>query len=117
MKTISSHLATLLAGEAKLRRQLAPFVRYVVLLVAVVSLYGWVFHVIGVQKDGHIVTNLGPEQRLVKDSSPVALGSGSVLAPSTARQCKGGCPLGFSATVGGIRLALGLGQGNVTPAG
>ena len=46
MKTIGSHLATLLAGEIKLRRQLAPFVKYVVLLVAVVSLYAWLFHAI-----------------------------------------------------------------------
>jgi len=46
MKTIASHLATMLAGETKLRRQLAPFVKYVVLLLAVVSLYGWLFHVI-----------------------------------------------------------------------
>ena len=46
MKTIGSHLATLLARETKPRRQLAPFVKYVVLLVAVVSLYGWLFHVI-----------------------------------------------------------------------
>jgi len=46
MKTISSHLATMLAGETKLRRQLAPFVKYVVLLLAVVALYGWLFHVI-----------------------------------------------------------------------
>ncbi len=34
MKTIASHLATLLTGETKLRRQLAPFVKYMVLLVA-----------------------------------------------------------------------------------
>jgi voltage-gated potassium channel len=46
MKTISSHLATMLAGETKLRRQLAPFVKYVVLLLAVVALYGWLFQVI-----------------------------------------------------------------------
>ena len=46
MKTIGSDLATLLAGESKLRRQLAPFVKYVVLLVAVVSLYAWLFHAI-----------------------------------------------------------------------
>ena len=46
MKTIGSHLATLLAGETKLRRQLAPFVQYVVLLVAVVLLYGWLFQTI-----------------------------------------------------------------------
>ncbi len=43
MKTIASHLATLLTGETKLRRQLAPFVKYLVLLVAVVLLYGWLF--------------------------------------------------------------------------
>ena len=36
MKTIGSHLATMLAGETKLRRQLAPFVQYMVLLVAIV---------------------------------------------------------------------------------
>ena len=46
MKTIGSQLATLLAGETKLRRQLAPFVKYVVLLVAVVLLYGWLFQAI-----------------------------------------------------------------------
>ena len=46
MKTTGSHLATLLAGETKLRWQLAPFVKYVVLLVAVVLLYGWLFQVI-----------------------------------------------------------------------
>jgi len=44
MKTISSHLATLLTGATSPRRQLAPFVKYVLLLVAVVSLYAWVFH-------------------------------------------------------------------------
>ena len=46
MKTIGSHLATLLTGETKLRRQLAPFAKYVVLLVAVVLFYGWLFHAI-----------------------------------------------------------------------
>ncbi len=46
MKTIASHLATLLTGETKLRRQLAPFVKYMVLLVAVVLLYGWLFQAI-----------------------------------------------------------------------
>ena len=46
MKTIGSHLATLLPGETKVRRQLAPFVKYVALLVAVISLCGWLFHVI-----------------------------------------------------------------------
>ncbi len=46
MMTIGSHLATRLAEDTKLRRQLAPFVKFVVLLVAVVLLYGWLFHVI-----------------------------------------------------------------------
>jgi Trk K+ transport system NAD-binding subunit len=46
MKTVGSQLAALFTGETKLRRQLGPFVKYVVLLVPVVLLYGWVFHVI-----------------------------------------------------------------------
>ena len=46
MKTIGSHLATMLAGETKLRRQLAPFVQYMVLLVAIVLLYGLLFQMI-----------------------------------------------------------------------
>ncbi len=46
MKTVGSHLASLVSGDTKLRKRLAPFVRYVVLLVAVVLLYGWLFHVI-----------------------------------------------------------------------
>jgi len=46
MKTIGSHLASLLVGRGKVRRQLAPFVRYIALLVAVVLVYGWLFHVI-----------------------------------------------------------------------
>jgi Trk K+ transport system NAD-binding subunit len=46
MKTVSSHLATLLTGETKLRRQLAPLVQYLALLVVVVLFYGWLFHAI-----------------------------------------------------------------------
>ena len=46
MKTIGSHLASLVSGGTTARRRLAPFVRYVALLVAVVVLYGWLFHVI-----------------------------------------------------------------------
>jgi Trk K+ transport system NAD-binding subunit len=46
MKTLGSHLAALVTSRGKLRRQLAPFVSYVALLVAVVLLYGWLFHVI-----------------------------------------------------------------------
>ena len=44
--TVSSQMAALLAGDTQLRRQLAPFVKYVVLLVAVVLLSGWLFRVI-----------------------------------------------------------------------
>ncbi|MCH7473955.1 MAG: NAD-binding protein, partial [Gemmatimonadetes bacterium] len=46
MKTVGSQMATLLAKDTQLRRQLAPFVKYVVLLVTVVLLSGWLFHVI-----------------------------------------------------------------------
>jgi Trk K+ transport system NAD-binding subunit len=46
MKTVGAHLAALVAGRGKLHRQLAPFVSYVGLLVVVVLLYGWLFHVI-----------------------------------------------------------------------
>ena len=46
MKTVGSHLAALLAEDTQLRRQLAPFVKYVVVLVAVVLSFGWLFHVI-----------------------------------------------------------------------
>jgi Trk K+ transport system NAD-binding subunit len=45
MKTVSSYLASFLAGN-NLRRQVMPFARYVLVLVAVVLLYGWLFHVI-----------------------------------------------------------------------
>ena len=46
MKTVSAQLASLTAAGGTLRRQLAPFVRYVALLTAVVIFYGWLFHVI-----------------------------------------------------------------------
>jgi Trk K+ transport system NAD-binding subunit len=46
MKTVGSHLATLLSGGTKPHRQLLPFVRYVALLVGFVLLYGVLFHVI-----------------------------------------------------------------------
>jgi len=45
MKTIGSQLAALMTGR-KLRRQLAPFAKYVALLLAVILFYGWFFHVI-----------------------------------------------------------------------
>jgi len=46
MKTVASHLATLLTERSQPRRPFAPFARYVLLLTAVVLLYGWLFHVI-----------------------------------------------------------------------
>ena len=46
MKTVGSHLAALLAGSGVLRRQLAPFAKYVALLTAVVLLHGWLFQVL-----------------------------------------------------------------------
>jgi voltage-gated potassium channel len=46
MKTVGSQLAAFVSGGGTLRRRLAPFVRYVILLTAVVLFYGWVFHAI-----------------------------------------------------------------------
>lgn len=46
MKTIGSQLATLVSTRGNVRRRLAPFVRYLVLVVAVILVYGWLFHVI-----------------------------------------------------------------------
>ena len=46
MKTFGSQLAAMVSGGGNLRRQLAPFARYVALLAAVVLVYGWLFHVI-----------------------------------------------------------------------
>ncbi len=46
MKTVASHLAALVSGGTKLRRQLVPFAKYLILLIAVVLIYGWLFHVI-----------------------------------------------------------------------
>ncbi len=46
MKTVGSHLAALVVGGSNLRRQLAPFVRYVALLVTFILFYGLFFHVI-----------------------------------------------------------------------
>jgi Trk K+ transport system NAD-binding subunit len=46
MKTVGSHLAALMTGGSTLRRQLAPFVRYIALVIAVVLFYGFWFHVI-----------------------------------------------------------------------
>jgi Trk K+ transport system NAD-binding subunit len=46
MKTVGSLLATWLGGSTNLRRRLAPFIKYLALLVGVVLLYGWGFHAI-----------------------------------------------------------------------
>ena len=46
MKTVSSQMAALVAASGNLRRKVRPFVSYIVLLVAVVLAYGWLFHVI-----------------------------------------------------------------------
>jgi Trk K+ transport system NAD-binding subunit len=46
MKTVGSYLAALVAGGGGLRGRLAPFVRYLALLIVVVLFYGWLFHVI-----------------------------------------------------------------------
>ena len=45
MKTVASHLASLLTGR-NLSRQSVLFARYLMVLVGVVLLYGWLFHVI-----------------------------------------------------------------------
>ncbi len=47
MKTVGSNLATLLVeDEDALQRSVAPFLRYMLLLVAVILLFSWLFHVI-----------------------------------------------------------------------
>ncbi len=46
MKTVSSYLAAFSTAGGTLRRRLAPFVRYVILLTVVILVYAWLFHVI-----------------------------------------------------------------------
>ena len=46
MKTVGSHLASLLPERPQLRNQFIPFARYLATLTGVVLLYGWLFHVI-----------------------------------------------------------------------
>jgi len=46
VKTVGSHLAALLAGRTSLQRGITPFLKYVALLVAIMLLYAWGFHVI-----------------------------------------------------------------------
>lgn len=44
MKTVGSHLANVLADRSSMHRELAPFVRFLVILASVVALYAWGFH-------------------------------------------------------------------------
>jgi Trk K+ transport system NAD-binding subunit len=46
VKTVGSHLASLLAGEPALRREVVPFLKYLGLLVGIILLYAWLFHVV-----------------------------------------------------------------------
>ncbi|HUF74900.1 MAG TPA: NAD-binding protein [Longimicrobiales bacterium] len=46
MKTVGSQMAAFAAVGGTLQRRLRPFITYIVLLVAVVLAYGWLFHVI-----------------------------------------------------------------------
>jgi Trk K+ transport system NAD-binding subunit len=50
MKTIGSHLASFLAARTSMRRELAPFVRFMLLLSVVVLAYAALFHVIMVRE-------------------------------------------------------------------
>ncbi|MDH3206031.1 MAG: NAD-binding protein [Gemmatimonadota bacterium] len=44
MKTFSSQLAAMAAGGGKMRRRIAPFARYIALLVSLILVYAWIFH-------------------------------------------------------------------------
>ena len=46
MKTVGSHLATWLPEKGQFRRQLIPFGKFLLALIGVVLLFGWLFHVI-----------------------------------------------------------------------
>jgi Trk K+ transport system NAD-binding subunit len=46
MKTVASHLTAFVAVSGTMQRRLRPFVTYIVVLVAVILVYGWLFHVI-----------------------------------------------------------------------
>ncbi len=47
MKTVGSNLATLLTEqEDPLHRSVAPFLRYIAMLIAVILLFSWLFHII-----------------------------------------------------------------------
>ncbi len=46
MKTVGTHLVSLMTAESKLRHQMRPFIWYVLVLAGFVLLYGFLFHVI-----------------------------------------------------------------------
>ncbi len=46
MKTIGANVATMLTGADPLRRDVMPFLRYVLFLLGITLLYSWLFHVI-----------------------------------------------------------------------
>lgn len=46
MKTVASHLANFLAARTSMRREVTPFLRFLLLQTAVVTLYAWLFHVL-----------------------------------------------------------------------
>ncbi len=50
MKTVGANIATLLSGEGSLNRDVKPFLRYVAMLLAVIALFSWLFHVIMVHE-------------------------------------------------------------------
>ena len=45
MKTVASQLAAMVAG-GKMRSRIAPFARYLALLIGLILVYAWLFHVI-----------------------------------------------------------------------
>jgi voltage-gated potassium channel len=46
MKTFGIHLVSLMRGGARQRRPAVPFIRYILVLILFVIVYGWLFHVI-----------------------------------------------------------------------
>jgi Trk K+ transport system NAD-binding subunit len=46
MKTIGAHLVSLMRGGGRQRRPAVPFIRYILVLIVFVLLYGWLFHFI-----------------------------------------------------------------------
>ena len=46
MKTVGTHLVSLMTAESQLRHQMRPFIWYILVLTGFVLLYGFLFHVI-----------------------------------------------------------------------